>query len=119
MRYKNCFFANLNSTMPAPLQYEMGTTPLNITFPKYTLSPPSCSNNVTYSYELVSKTPDLVYGVASPFADAISGLPNFYSVTSAGGNITISGQNYAEAWNTYVFRVILYESIANITNSDF
>lgn len=99
--------------------YEIGSTPLNITHPTYTMSPPSCSNNQTFTYELVQKDSDPVYGTGAPFSDLMTGLPSFFSVTPSKTNITISGTNRAEAWNTYRFRVIMYDTKANITNSDF
>jgi hypothetical protein len=119
MRYEFCFYSFLDTPKPKPIMYEIGGPPINTTFPQYTMSPPSCDNNITYSYELVSKVEDPNNGLLSPFKDPMFGLPDFFKVDAGFQNITIEGNKLHEAWNTYTIRVIMYDSFANITNSDF
>lgn len=118
MRYENCFYGILDTPLPDMTYYEIGSDALNITFPTYTMMPPSCTNEISYTYELVSKVSDLVFGMTSPFLDPMYTVPTFWSADPL-TKITISGNDFAEAWNTYEIRVKMYEARASISNLEY
>jgi hypothetical protein len=64
------------------------------------MQPPSCNNEISFSYELVSKVENPIYGTTSPFNQAMTTLPTFFKADPA-LNITIFGEDLTEAWNTY------------------
>jgi hypothetical protein len=72
-----CGTMNLKTPLPNPMSYVISSPAQNTTFPQYEMLPVGCIFELDYTFEVVEKLPDPLYGKGDPFNNPSKKLPAF------------------------------------------